>query len=108
MFICLLNLCWISIVNATDESIECIVIFTKYASKVRARSTFWMFDENDWIFKAHKLHNSIHVWSSFLYVIFIVYKQINRRMIEFTVASNTEFKKNHRSWNFETREQKKF
>jgi hypothetical protein len=47
MFICLLNLCWISIVNAIDESVKCIVIFTKYASEICARSTFSMFDEND-------------------------------------------------------------
>jgi hypothetical protein len=46
IFICSLNLCWLSI-NTINELIKRIIIFTKYANEVCTQSIFSMCDEDD-------------------------------------------------------------
>jgi hypothetical protein len=104
IFVCSLNLCWLLIVSAIDESIKCIVIFAKYAretlfrcltktielSKYTNYITIYVFNQAFYMWALLYINKSIDEWSSF------------------TIASITDFMKNPRSKNFQAREFKKF
>jgi hypothetical protein len=104
IFVCLLNLCWLSIVSATDESVECIVILAKYAREALFRCLTKTIE-----FSKHTNYITIYVFDQAFYMWILLY--INKSIDEwsnFTIASITDLMKNSRSRNFQTRELKKF
>jgi hypothetical protein len=104
IFVCSLNLCWLSIVNATDESVECIVIFAKYAREALFRCLTKTIELSKYI-----NYITIYVFNQAFYMWALLY--INKSIDEwssFTIANITDFMKNSRSRNFQTREFKKF
>jgi hypothetical protein len=104
IFVCSLNSCWLSIVNAINESVKCIVILAKYARETFFRCLtktielskyinyiiIYVFDQAFYMWALLYISKSIDEWSSF------------------TIASIIDFMKNSRSRNFQAREFKKF
>jgi hypothetical protein len=104
IFVSSLNLCWLSIVNAIDELVKCIVIFAKYAREALFRCLTKTIE-----LSKHTNYIIIYVFDQAFYVWILLY--INKSIDEwssFTVASIIDFMKNSRSRNFQTRELKKF
>jgi hypothetical protein len=104
IFVCSLNLCWLSIVNAIDESVECIDILAKYAREALFRCLMKTIE-----FSKYTNYITIYVFDQVFYMWILLY--INKSIDEwsnFTIASITDFMKNSRSRNFQAREFKKF